>query len=107
MKPVFAQGVDIGSAWPLATLVQTPAALVSGLIQPIMLIAGIIFFILIIIAGFNIMSASGSADAHAQEKWKQVLTYGAIGLLIIFASYWILQIINFITKGSLNGLLGS
>jgi hypothetical protein len=106
MREVYAQ-VNIGSAFPPAKVFETPAGLLSGFINPVLLIAGIIFFVLVIIAGFNLISAAGNTDPHAQEKWRQVLTSGIVGLLIIFAAYWILQIINFVTGGSLSTLLGT
>ena len=100
------KGVDIAENWPLANQFPKLGELVSKLFPLALLVAGIIFFGLVIVAGFNLMTGAGSDDAHKKEKWRQVLTSGAIGLLIIFASYFILQVINFITGGSLNGLLG-
>jgi hypothetical protein len=100
------KGVDLKNDWPLAPQFDNLGSLISKLFPIALLVAGIIFFGLIIIAGFNLMSGAGNDDAHAKEKWRQVLTSGAIGLLIIFASYFILQVINFLTNGSLKGLLG-
>jgi hypothetical protein len=105
MHPVYAQ-VDINTEWRLATRFPTLGKLVSGLFPTILLVAGIIFFVLTIVAGFRLLSAAGKSDPHELEKWRQVLFSGLIGLLIIFASYWILQLINFVTGGLLNGLLG-
>jgi hypothetical protein len=99
--------VDIGSTWPLATGPFTSiGGFTSKLLPNAMIIASVIFFILIIVAGFNMMSAAGSGDPHAQEKWRGVLTNGAIGLGIIFGAYWVLWIINSVTGGSLKGILG-
>lgn len=104
-SPVYAQ-VDINpTSWPLARWTSL-AGLVSGLIPSIMLIAGIIFFIMIVIAGFGMIAGAGSGDAHASEKAKNFLTFAVIGIIIIFASYWVLEIINYVTGGTLNGLFG-
>lgn len=99
-------GIDIAQCWKLATNFPSLASLVSKLIPIVFLIAGLIFFVLFILAGFNFLTSAGSDDAHAKEKWQQILTYGAIGLIIIFAAYWILQIINYVTGGVLKGIVG-
>jgi len=101
---VYAQ-VDIADKWPLATGGYTSLGdLVTDLFPKVLIVAGIIFFFLIIFAGFSMLTAAGSQDAPAKEKWSHVLTQGVIGLIIIFAAFWIMQIINFVTSGSLGGI---
>ena len=102
----FAQ-VNIGSAFPPARNLefQSLGGIVSFFLPKILLLGGIVFAVLMIIAGVGVISSAGSADAHAQEKARNFLTYAIVGLIIIFGAFWILQIINFVTKGALNDIL--
>ena len=98
--------VDIGSAWPIKeTRFQTLGGFVSYLLPNVLLVGGIIFFILVVTAGIGVVAGAGGGDAHSQEKAKSFLTYAVVGLIIMFGAYWILQIINYITRGSLGGLV--
>lgn len=104
--PDQAMAVDIGSVWPLATVMpNTLGGMVSYLLPKALLFGSLVFFVLVIIAGFGLMSGSGG-DPHAQEQAKNFLTYAVLGLVIMFGAFWILQLLNFVTGGSLNSLLG-
>ncbi len=96
--------VIIGDKWKLAPRFTTLGSFVSFLLPILLLLAGVIFFILVIAAGFTFLQNAGSEDAHALDKWKQILTAGVIGLIIIFGAYWVLQIINFVTYKSFQSL---
>lgn len=98
--------VNIGEEWPLAANFSSLGELATKLLPISLLVAGVIFFSLVVYAGFSMITAAGSDDAQAREKWKAVLTKGAIGLAIIFSAFWILQIINYITGGILDDLIG-
>lgn len=100
-------GVDIGKTWSIAQNFPTLASLLSFLIPKVLIFGGVIFFIMIIIAGVGVITGAGSDDAQAQEKSKNFLTYAVIGLIIMIGAYWVLQIINVVTKGALKNLLGS
>ncbi|MBI3380210.1 hypothetical protein HY029_05645 [Candidatus Gottesmanbacteria bacterium] len=103
VKNVYA--VNITDEWPLAKVFPDLGSIPSRLLPMALLFGGIIFFVMVIVAGFSIMKGAGSEDAQAKEKWHRVLTYGAVGLMIMFSSYWILQIINFVTNHSLDSIL--
>lgn len=100
-------GVDISKTWKFALNpnLQSLSSLISFLLPRALLLGGIIFFGLIIFAGFQFFSSAGSDDAQAKMKWSEILTYGIIGLIIIFGAFWVLQIINVITNGALGGIL--
>ncbi|OGF98732.1 hypothetical protein A3D78_07280 [Candidatus Gottesmanbacteria bacterium RIFCSPHIGHO2_02_FULL_39_14] len=85
---------------------QTLGGLISSFLPKILIVAGIIFFILTVAAGVAVISGAGSGNPQNQEKARSFLTYSVIGLVIIFASYWIVQLISFITFGSLKNLVG-
>lgn len=97
-------GVDIKSCFSPAQKFNNLGDVVNSLSSNVIIIAGVIFFALILIAGFGVITAAGSEDAKALEKNKSFLTYAIIGFVIIFSAFWIVQIINFVTGGSLGGL---
>jgi hypothetical protein len=41
---------------------------------------------------------AGAADKESQDKGKKMITSSLTGFLIIFLSYWIAQILQFIFK---------
>ncbi|MBI3290137.1 hypothetical protein HYZ78_01945 [Candidatus Microgenomates bacterium] len=80
---------------------KTPFAdfgsLVSVVVSNLYVIAGIVILFLIIFGGFGIISGAGSGDQQKTAQGKQALTSAIIGFLIIFTSYWIIQLIELIT----------
>lgn len=102
-----AQGVDIGETFPLAKIPEfhSIAGFISYFVPKVLLLGGILCFFIVIITGFGIISNAGG-DPHAAEGRKMIMTYAIIGLVIMFASYWILQILNSITGNPLGGILG-
>ncbi len=97
--------VDIAKEWPLAQSFPSLSSLVSSLLPKILIFGGVISFIVVIVAGIGVIAGAGSGDSQETENRKQILTYALIGLVIMFGAYWILQIINFITGGALQGIL--
>ncbi len=95
------------TVWPLAKSFPTLGDLVSSFLPKALVIGGIIFFVMVIVAGFNVLGSAGSDDAAQKAKWHQVLTYAAVGLVIMFGAFWILQIINRLTGGALDSLLNT
>ncbi|MDO8551437.1 MAG: hypothetical protein Q7S03_02045 [bacterium] len=71
--------------------------LVSLLIGNIFIIVGVVFFLLLIFGGFSLIMGAGGGNPQQSEKGKQAVTYAVIGFLVIFLSYWIVQIIEAIT----------
>ena len=79
-KSPFTQKEDIGG-------------IASILLSNSVVIAGVVFLFLIIIAGFTMLNGAGSGDPKKFAQGREVIVYALIGFLIIFASYWIIQII--------------
>lgn len=71
------------------------SSIFSSILPNIYIIAGIILLFLIIGAGFAIMSSTD--DPQKKGQGSKALTAAIVGFLIIFASYWIIQIIEKIT----------
>ena len=69
--------------------------LISAILPTFYIIAGFILFLYLIFGGFIIISSSG--DEKKTAEGMQALTNAIIGFAIIFASYWIIQIIEVIT----------
>lgn len=70
----------------------TPRGIISILLPPILVIAGLILLFQLISGGFQIMTAvqdPGQADAG-----KQRITAAVGGFLLLFAAYWIAQILQ-------------
>lgn len=79
-------------------LASTPASLISYLLPNVMALAGIIFFFMILGAGFMMVkNAGGSPSAQDTAKAKSALTMGVVGFLLVVSSYFILQIVAAIT----------
>jgi len=70
-----------------------PSDMINLLVRVIFVLAGVFLFGMIIVAGFSLISG-GSKDA---EKAKSTITTAIIGFIIMFAAYWILQIVQLLT----------
>lgn len=65
-------------------------------INYILTFIGIVALVLVIYAGFLILTAAG--DEEALGKGKKILTYAAIGIVVVFLSYSIVNVL--INSGS-------
>jgi hypothetical protein len=108
---VKADGVDIGTEFKIkpttgirwATGYSDLGTFISSSIIPnVMMIANVILFILILASGFTIVTSAGNADKQKQAS--QTLTFSILGFIIIFAAYWIMQALGYITGGSMDFL---
>ncbi len=73
---------------------SSPGSLVSNLLPNILIVAGVIFFGLIIYSGYNLLFLSGNPDQKSAAKAKDTMRYGVAGFLIVVSAYFILQIIS-------------
>ena len=104
MQNLLAQ-VDIGKEWILkpsqpignATQFQTPGALISIILKNVYVLAGVLLLVLLIFGGFSIIMGAGQGDAKKTGQGKKAATSAVVGFFVIFASYWIIQIIQIIT----------
>lgn len=70
----------------------TIGAILSNAMPFILGIAGLALLVMLIFAGYGFMTAAG--DAKKMEKAKQQLTWAIVGFLIVFGSYWLIQIVS-------------
>ncbi len=64
--------------------------IISALIPLLITIAGIGLLLMILFAGFGLLTSAG--DAKKMEGAKNRLTYALVGFFIIFLAYWIVQL---------------
>lgn len=89
-----AHALNIKDYFKPATYFSDFPSIINVLLPNLMLLAGIILFIIVIIAGFQMVATAGSGDAKAAEQWKTTLTYSIAGFLLIVFSYAIIKLID-------------
>jgi len=77
---------------------QPPAVIISILLPNILVGAGLLFFGMILVGGFGMISGAGK-ESSPQDKAKSqaAITYGVIGFLLVISAFFILQIVGTIT----------
>ena len=70
-------------------------SLVNNILPNIYIAGGIIIFFMILFGGFTIIANAGNKDKIADGS--KTITSAIIGLLVLFGSYWIIQIIQVVT----------
>ena len=75
----------------------TMGSLFSTILFNLYGLAGIILLFLLIFGGWNIMIGAGSQDSGKIQKGQKAVQAAAIGFIIIFTSYFIIQLIEAIT----------
>ena len=73
------------------TALSTPGGIVSRVIKFLFPLAGLVLFVMLVWGGFEIMMGSISKKVDAG---KQRVTAAIVGFFILFATYWIWQIIQ-------------
>lgn len=93
----FAQ-VPIGQPYnsPVTTLTDV-GTLTTRVASNLYLLAGIVSFALFMWGGFEYIRGAGSDDRDAIGRGKRIIYWAILGFLIIFSSYWIIQIVEIIT----------
>lgn len=68
--------------------------LASEVLKYALVIGGLSMFVFIILGGFNLLTSSGNPEGI--KKGTSQVVFAIIGFLIIFAAYWIIQIVEVI-----------
>ncbi|HSW90102.1 MAG TPA: hypothetical protein VLH19_04495 [Patescibacteria group bacterium] len=103
MSNLIAVGVNLGDAVQLKNTFPNAgigyyssiSVFINLLLPFAFVVAGLIFLFLIIGAGFTIVTSAG--DPKKVEGGKNQILTALIGFIIIFAAYWIIQIIETFT----------
>jgi branched-subunit amino acid transport protein AzlD len=96
----MADTIDLGSALKFQTGDARSAysgigSLINNILPNIYIAGGVVIFFMIILGGFTIIT--NAKDPHKIEEGGKTITSAIIGLLVLFASYWIIQIIQVVT----------
>ncbi len=73
---------------------ETPGAIITTALPVLISLGGLILFVMLVWGGVEIML--GAASTKSVESGKKRITTAVIGFLLLFASYWIGQLIQFI-----------
>lgn len=68
--------------------------IINTALQYIFPLAGLLLFILIIVAGFQLLVSSG--DPKKVEAGSKRITAAIVGFLLLVASYWIVKVVQII-----------
>lgn len=99
-------GIDLGDCLKLSDstnvsdVYDSPAFLVNLIVGNVFVVAGIIFFLMLIYGGFKFIMGS----KKGAEEAKNIIQTALIGFVIMFASYWILQIVGLLTGVEIPGI---
>lgn len=74
-------------------------SLINNILPNVYIAGGLIIFFMILFGGFTIISNAGNADKI--KDGTKTITSAIMGLLVLFGSYWIIQIIQVVTGVSI------
>lgn len=90
---------DIGSTFlgpgHFLTVNTGPSTLIGLFLSNTLILAGVILLFIVIFSGYTFISAGGNAQ-KVQGAGK-LLTYGIAGFLLVFATFFIIRIVESIT----------
>lgn len=75
--------------------IDTFGTLISAIVKNGFVLAGVISFILLILSGFGFIVAAG--DTKKLESSRGRIIGSVLGLIIVVASFWIVQILEKVT----------
>lgn len=94
---------DIGTTFelkngtPISNVFPTFGSLFQTILFNVYTIAGIIFLFLLILGGASVIIGAGSKDSGKVAQGQKAISSAVIGFLVIFASYFIIQLIEVLT----------
>ncbi|NLG06714.1 MAG: hypothetical protein GX559_03405 [Candidatus Pacebacteria bacterium] len=77
-----------------ADQLSTPGGIISEVLKYAFPIAGMILFGMLVLAGFKMLT--GATNSKNMDEGKQIITTAIVGFIILFASYWIIQLVEVI-----------
>lgn len=94
--------IDIGETFfgSSGNVLSTPegvGTLTTNIVRALFSLAGIILIVILIAGGIGIIAGAGNNNPEQAAKGKQAATSAVIGFVIVFASYWIVQLIEILT----------
>lgn len=105
VKQAYAGEVDLGnkfflndSGTTVKEVYSKPADLINVIVPNLMVVGGIIIFFMFIMAAFKFMGDS----AKGKEEAAGIMKTALIGFVLMFAAFWIVQIVKVITGTDIN-----
>jgi hypothetical protein len=77
-----------------ADQLSTPGGIISEVLRFAFPIAGIILFVMLILAGLKMLT--GATNSKNIDEGKNMITTAILGFIILFAAYWIAQLLEII-----------
>jgi len=74
-------------------------SLINNILPNVYIAGGVVIFFMILFGGFTIIANAGNKDKIADGT--KTITSAIMGLLVLFGSYWIIQIIQIVTGVSI------
>ena len=74
-----------------------PGSIIANLISVLFVISGIIILFMFVFAGLGMIRGAGENKPEEMAKAKKALTMAVVGFVVVFTSFWIIQLIEFIT----------
>ena len=71
----------------------TPAFIINTVLPFVFVIAGLVLFVMFFFGGFTIFVSAGNPEKIKQGQ--QMLVNALIGFAIIFAAYWIIELLQY------------
>ena len=91
--PLAVQSINIGAANQFANLNNiTIASIISAVIILVLIVAAIVFFFMLVIGGIRYITSGG--DKAQTEAARGQITAALIGLVIVFAAWAIISLVN-------------
>lgn len=85
--------LKLSDSTKVSDVYTTPAFLVNLIVRNLFVVAGIILLVIGLYAGFQYITGGRKGMDNA----KQMLTAAAVGFILMFSAYWIVQIVKIIT----------
>ena len=82
-------------------ILNLPSALLGGLgsstpglLTLAIVFGGILLLVMLFVGGFDLLT--NPTNPQAQERGQRTITYAIVGFLLLFLSYWIIQILEIV-----------
>src|SRR5260221_1251378 len=91
-------GKDFGSPFGQT---KTLGDLTSLILKASFVVSGVLILFFIIFAGFQMVAGAGQNNPEAAKKGQQAASAAGLGFAIVFVAYWIVRLIEVITRAKL------
>ena len=95
MKNILA--VNLQQKYNAPIVAGEPGTIIGNLISASFVIAGLIILFMFVFAGLGMLRGAGESKPEEMAKARKALTYAITGFVVVFTSYWIIQLIELIT----------